>query len=123
MLATCAVVQAEGADEVRVTELMTKELMNVPGKEATMITVDYPPGGSDPVHRHNASAFVYVLESSIVMQMKGGEKVTLHPGTRFTKTPRAFTLWAKMRATRNLQNSSSYWSRDKGAPIFIPVNE
>ena len=60
-----------------------------------MITVDYPPGGTDPVHRHNASAFVYVLEGSIVMQMKGGEKVTLHPGDTFYEDPAGIHLVGK----------------------------
>ena len=57
---TTTALQAEAADQVKVTDLMTKDLVNFPGKEVTMITVDYPPGGADPVHRHNASAFVYV---------------------------------------------------------------
>jgi quercetin dioxygenase-like cupin family protein len=73
-LYTTIALQAEAADQVKVTDLMTKDLVNFPGKELTMITVDYPPGGADPVHRHNASAFVYVLEGSIVMQMKGERK-------------------------------------------------
>ena len=114
ILFTTIALQAEAADQVKVTDLMTKDLVNVPGKEVTMITVEYPPGGADPVHRHNANAFVYVLEGSIVMQMKGGEKVTLHPGgTRFTKTRQAFTSSGKMRAIRNPRNSSSFWSRTK----------
>jgi quercetin dioxygenase-like cupin family protein len=64
------------AQEAVVTPLMTKELQDLPGKEALMITVEYLPGGSDPVHRHHAHAFVYVLEGSVVMQVKGGEQVT-----------------------------------------------
>jgi mannose-6-phosphate isomerase-like protein (cupin superfamily) len=71
---------------------MTKALVNVPGKEVTMITVDYPPGAVDPVHRHYASAFVYVLEGSIVMQMKGGKQVTLHPGQTFYEDPKGIHL-------------------------------
>ena len=68
LLLSCAIASASAAEAGRVTELMTKALANVPGKEVTMITVDYPPGAADPVHRHYASAFVYVLEGSIVMQ-------------------------------------------------------
>jgi hypothetical protein len=74
---------------------VTKDLMNVPGKEVTMITVDYPPGGADPVHRRNASAFVYVLEGSVVMQMKGGKEVTLHPGETFYEDPEGIHLVGK----------------------------
>ena len=75
LLLSCATASASAAEPGRVTELMTKALVNVPGKEVTMITVDYPPGATDPVHRHYASAFVYVFEGSIVMQMKGGQEV------------------------------------------------
>jgi len=65
---------SSAAEPGRVTNLMTKALDGIPGKEATMITVDYAPGGADPVHRHNAYAFVYVLEGTVIMQMEGGRK-------------------------------------------------
>ena len=93
--------RAEEADEAKVTDLgyakitdlMTKDLVIVPpGKEVTMITVEYAPGAADPVHRHNAQAFVYVLEGSIEMQMKGAEKVTLHPGDTFYEDPEGIHL-------------------------------
>src|SRR5215467_805925 len=75
------------AQEAKVTPLLSKDLTNLPGKEGLMITVVYPPGGSDPIHRHNAHAFVYVLEGSIVMQVKGGKEVTLTPGQTFYEGP------------------------------------
>jgi quercetin dioxygenase-like cupin family protein len=62
---------------------MQKDLADVPGKEMLMITVDYPPGSVDPVHRHDAHAFVYVLQGSIVMQVRGGKEVTLVPRADF----------------------------------------
>jgi quercetin dioxygenase-like cupin family protein len=68
------------AQDAQVTPLLSKDLPESPGKEGLMITVVYPPGASDPIHRHNAHAFVYVLEGSIVMQVKGGNEVTLTPG-------------------------------------------
>jgi len=70
-----------------VKELMTKALADYPGKEALMLTVVYPPGSADPVHRHNAHAFVYVLEGSIVMAVRGGKTVTLTPGQTFYEGP------------------------------------
>jgi quercetin dioxygenase-like cupin family protein len=66
---------------------MSKELPESPGKEALMISVVYPPGAKDPVHRHHAHAFLYVLEGSIVMQVKGGKEVTLTPGQSFYEGP------------------------------------
>src|SRR5258706_4165921 len=73
--------------DAKVTPLFSKDLADFPGKEGLMITVVYPPGASDPIHRHNAHAFVYVLEGSIVMQVKGGKQVTLTPGQSFYEGP------------------------------------
>src|SRR5262245_51247240 len=83
----CATAVRLTAQQAKVTSLMTKELADIQGKEALMITVEYPPGGSDPIHRHNAHAFVYVLEGSVVMQVKGGKEVTLTPGQTFYEGP------------------------------------
>src|SRR5262244_721256 len=75
------------AQEAQVTPLMSKDLPECPGKESLMITVVYPPGSSDPIHRHNAHSFVYVLEGTVVMQLKGGKEVTLTPGQSFYEGP------------------------------------
>ncbi|HEY8514104.1 MAG TPA: cupin domain-containing protein [Candidatus Binatia bacterium] len=79
--------EARAGEAGRVTELMTQALPNVPGKEVTMITVDYAPGAVDPVHRHDGAAFLYVLEGTIEMQMEGGQKVTLEAGETFYEEP------------------------------------
>jgi quercetin dioxygenase-like cupin family protein len=84
-LAFCS--PAHGAEDTIVTTLMTKELEDITGKEAQMLVVQYPPGGADPPHRHDAHAFIYVLEGSIVMQVSGGEEVTLTPGQTFYEGP------------------------------------
>jgi quercetin dioxygenase-like cupin family protein len=115
--------RAEAVDEVKVTDLMTKDLVKVPGKEVTMITVEYAPGGADPVHRHNASAFVYVLEGSIEMQMKGGEKVTLHPGDTFYEDPEGIHLVGKNASDTKPAKFLVVLVKEKGAPILTPVNE
>ena len=78
---------AAEAPHPTVVPLLSKELADLAGKEALMITVEYPPGGADPVHRHDAHAFVYVLEGSIVMQVEGGAEVTLTPGQTFYEGP------------------------------------
>src|SRR5260370_15685601 len=81
-----AVPALAGPDAV-VTPLMSKELPEFKGKEGVMILVEYPPGASDPIHRHDAHAFVYVLEGSIVMQVRGAPEVTLSPGQTFYEGP------------------------------------
>jgi quercetin dioxygenase-like cupin family protein len=56
-------------------------------KVADMVTVEYAPGQSTPPHRHNAHVFVYVLEGSLVMGVKGKEPVTLTAGQTFYESP------------------------------------
>ena len=73
----CLMSGAAVAQEPKVTALMSKDLPESPGREALMITVEHAPGGSSAIHRHNAHAFVYVLEGSVMMQLKGGQQVTL----------------------------------------------
>jgi len=87
MLALVLGTPALGADDTIVTTLMTRELEDIAGKEAQMLVVEYPPGGADAAHRHDAHAFIYVLEGSIVMQVNGGEEVTLTPGQTFYEGP------------------------------------
>ncbi len=83
----CLMAGTAVAQEPKVTSLMSKDFAEVPGKEALMITVEHAPGGSSAIHRHNAHAFVYVLEGSVVMQLKGGQPVTLTPGQSFYEGP------------------------------------
>jgi quercetin dioxygenase-like cupin family protein len=78
---------AAAAPEPIVKPLLTKEMANIPGKEVMMLTVDYPPGGADPVHRHDAHGFIYVLEGTIVMGVKGGKEHTLKAGQTFHEGP------------------------------------
>jgi len=83
----CLTTGTATAEEPKVTSLMSKDLPESPGREALMITVEHAPGGSSAIHRHNAHAFVYVLEGSVVMQLKGGQQVTLTPGQSFYEGP------------------------------------
>jgi quercetin dioxygenase-like cupin family protein len=83
----CLMTGTAVAQEPKVTSLMSKDLPENPGREALMITVEHAPGGSSAIHRHNAHAFVYVLEGSVVMQLKGGQQVTLTAGQTFYEGP------------------------------------
>ena len=110
------------AQEAEVTPLMSKDLANFPGKEAMMITVVYPPGSSDPVHRHNANAFVYVLEGNIVMQVKGGKEVTLGPGQTFYEGPEDIHTIGRNASTTKPAKFIVLLVKDKGAPVLVPVS-
>ena len=110
------------AQEAKVTPLMSKDLAEFPGKEGLMITVVYPPGASDPVHRHNAYAFVYVLEGSIVMQVKGGEQVTLTPGQTFYEGPDDVHVVGRNASSTKPAKFVVFLVKEKGAPVLVPVN-
>jgi quercetin dioxygenase-like cupin family protein len=110
------------AEEAKVTELVSKDLINLPGKEGLMITVVYPPGSSDPIHRHNAHAFVYVLEGSIVMQVKGGKEVTLIPGQTFYEGPDDVHVVGRNASKTKPAKFVVFLVKDKGAPVVVPAN-
>ena len=109
------------AQEAKVTELMSKGLTNLPGKEGLMITVEYPPGSSDPIHRHNAHAFVYVLEGEIVMQVRGGKEVTLTPGQTFYEGPDDVHLVGRNASKTKPAKFVVFLVKDKGAPVLVPA--
>lgn len=103
-----------------VNEIMTKPLEDYPGKEALMITVDYPPGAVDPVHRHNAHSFVYVVEGSIVMQVQGGREVTLKPGDTFYEGPDDLHTVGRNASQTQPAKFIVLLLKDQNAPFFIP---
>jgi len=111
-----------GPEEAKVTPLFSKDLTNIPGKEGLMITVEYPPGSSDPIHRHNAHAFVYVLEGSIVMQLRGGKEVTLTPGETFYEGPDDVHVVGKNASQTKPAKFVVFLVKDKGAPVVVPTN-
>jgi quercetin dioxygenase-like cupin family protein len=100
---------------------MTKDLPEYPGKEAVMILVEYPPGSVDPVHRHNAHAFVYVLEGTIIMQLKGSPEVTLKPGQTFYEGPNDIHVVGKNASKTEPAKFTVLLIKDKGAPVLTPV--
>lgn len=115
------VVQVAVAQEAKVTPLMSKEFKNIPGKEGLMIVVEYPPGSSDAIHRHNAHAFVYVLEGSVVMQVKGGKQVTLTPGQTFYEGPGDLHVVGRNASRTQPAKFLVFLVKDKGAPVLVPV--
>ena len=118
----CLMSNALLAQEAKVTELMSKDLTNLPGKEGLMITVDYPPGSVDPIHRHNAHAFVYVLEGTIVMQVRGGKEVTLTPGQTFYEGPNDVHVVGRNASKTKPAKFVVFLVKDQGAPVFVPAN-
>ena len=109
------------AQETKATSLLSKPLSDIPGKEVLLITVEYPPGGHDPVHRHNANAFIYVLEGSIVMGVNGAKPVTLTPGQTFYEGPNDIHTVGRNASQTTPAKFLVFLLKDKDAPVLIPV--
>ena len=121
LLLLCLMTSTVAAQQANVAPLMSKDLKDNPGKEVLMITVEYPPASSDPVHRHYAQAFVYVLEGTVVMQVKGGKEVTLTPGQTFYEGPDDVHVVGRNASTTKPARMLVVLVKDKGAPILVPV--
>ena len=116
---TCLMSSMLLAQEAKVTELMSKDLPNFPGKEGLMITVEYPPGSVDPIHRHNANGFIYVLEGTIVMQVRGGKETTVTAGQTFYEGPDDVHVVGRNASKTKPAKFVVFFVKDKGAPLFV----
>ena len=114
----CLISGTATAQRAIVTPLMSKDLKDFPGKEGLLITVEYPPGATD---RHNAHAFVYVLEGSIVMQLKGGKEVTLTPGQTFYEGPDDVHIVGRSASKTKPAKFVVFLVKNKDAPVLVPV--
>jgi quercetin dioxygenase-like cupin family protein len=104
-----------------ITPLITKDVAGFPGEQALMYTVDFPPGFSSPVHRHNAQVCVYVLEGSVVMQVRGQAEVTLGPGQSFYEDPNDIHVVSRNASTTKPAKFLVFLINRKGAPLVIPA--
>jgi quercetin dioxygenase-like cupin family protein len=111
------------AQEPTVTPVMTKELADVPGKELVVVTVEYAPGGADIVHRHNADATVYVLEGSVIEQVKGRKPDTLTAGETFFEGPDDIHIVGRNASKTQPARILAILVKKKGAPALVPVKQ
>ena len=114
-------VPALASPEAVVTPLVEKDLPELQGKEGMMILVEYPPGAVDPIHRHNAHAFVYVLEGSIVMQLRDAPEVTLSPGQTYYEGPNDVHIVGRNASNTRPAKFVVFFVKNQGAPILEPV--
>ena len=105
-----------------IKRLLTKDLAGFPGEQALMYTVDFPPGFSSPIHRHNAQVFVYVLEGSVVMQVRGQKELTLGPGQSFYEDPSDIHIVSRNASNTKPAKFLVFLIHDKNAPLVIPAN-
>jgi quercetin dioxygenase-like cupin family protein len=122
LLLAAGTAAAQEAPQARVAPLMTKALADYPGKEVLMITVDYPPGAVDPVHRHDAHGFIYVLEGSIIMGVKGGKEVTLMPGQTFYESPDDVHTIGRNASSTKPARFLVFLLKNSGEPVLKPAH-
>ena len=109
------------APQAKLTELMSKDLTDLPRKEGLMLLIEYPPGSTDPIHRHNAHGFIYVLEGSIVMQVRGGKEVTLTPGQTFYEGPEDVHVVGRNASQTKPAKFVVFFVKNKDAPVLVPT--
>jgi quercetin dioxygenase-like cupin family protein len=105
-----------------ITPLITKDLAGSSGEQVLMYTVDFPPGFASPIHRHNAQVSVYVLEGSVVMQVRGGKEVTLGPGQTFYEDPSDIHVVSRNASSTETAKFLVCLINKKGVPLVIPAN-
>lgn len=105
----------------QVSPLLAKALADYPGKEVQIIEVEYPPGGADPVHRHDAHGFVYVLKGSIAMGVRGGKPVTLTAGQTFYEGPNDVHTIGRNASATQPAKFLVFLLKESGAPVLTPV--
>jgi quercetin dioxygenase-like cupin family protein len=112
---------ASPAAQETLTTLITKDLAGHPGEQALMYTVDFPPGFSSPIHRHDAQVCVYVLEGSVVMQVRGQKELTLGPGQSFYEDPNDIHIVSRNASRTKPAKFLVFLINKKGAPLVIPA--
>jgi quercetin dioxygenase-like cupin family protein len=122
LMLVCFMFVATEPKEAKVTSVSTTDLQGLPGKEGLTLLVEYPPGSSDPIHRHNAHAFVYVLEGSIVMQVRGGKETIVNAGQTFYEGPEDVHVIGRNASQTKPAKFVAVLVKDKGAPAVVPAN-
>lgn len=121
-LVTAPVALGQPPAEAKIAPLLTKPLAGIAGKEALMLTVEYPPGVSSAPHRHNANTFVYVLEGSVVMAVAGGKELTLKPGDTFYEAPSDVHSVSRNASDSKAAKILVLLVKDTGAAPTVPAN-
>ena len=122
LMLVCLMFVATEPKEAKVTPVSTTDLLDLPGKEGLTLLVEYPPGSSDPIHRHNAHAFVYVLEGSIVMQVRGGKETIVNAGQTFYEGPHDVHVVGRNASQTKPAKFVVVLVKDKDAPAVVPAS-
>jgi quercetin dioxygenase-like cupin family protein len=104
------------------TTLLTDPLPKLDGKEVVMLTVDVPPGGTSPPHRHNGHVYVYVLEGSMVMKTRDGPETTVRAGQSFVERPQDIHMVSRNPSATAPARFLAVIVKDVGAPVSVVLD-
>lgn len=104
-------------------DLMMKDLADLAGKQAVVRANEYPPGTSNPPHRHNAHVFLHLLEGQLIVQVKGGQPVTLKPGDTYYESPSDIHVVSRNPSASVTAKALVFMVKDIGAPATTLVTQ
>jgi quercetin dioxygenase-like cupin family protein len=104
-------------------DLMMKDLTGLAGKQAVVRANEYPPGTSNPPHRHNAHVFLHLLEGQLIVQVKGGQPVTLKPGDTYYESPADIHVVSRNPSASVTAKALVFMVKDIGAPATTLVTQ
>jgi quercetin dioxygenase-like cupin family protein len=103
--------------------LMTKDLADLPGKEALVYVIEYPPGTNNVPHRHDAHVFLHILSGQLNAQVKGGELTVLNPGDTYYESPNDIHVVSRNPSSTTPAKAILFMVHNKGAALSTPVKE
>lgn len=114
-------VQAPPAPAAASPGLMSRDVIGLPGKEVVVAAIPSPPGQISPPHRHNAQVFVYILQGTMIMQVKGGPRMTLGAGQVFYESPSDIHTVSANASKTEPAKFLAILIKDKGKPAVFPA--
>lgn len=123
MFSSVAAAQSSAPPRSSGKDLMVRELPDLAGKEALVRANVYPPGTSNPPHRHDAHVFLHILEGQLIVQLKGGQPVTLNPGDTYYESPGDVHVMSRNPSDTVPVKALIFMVKEKGAPATTLVKE
>jgi quercetin dioxygenase-like cupin family protein len=109
------------APATKVTSLLKQVLAELPGREVVMITLDIPPGGGSPPHRHPGHyIFGYVLEGTYKIKLDQGAETIVSKGQIFYEAPGQLHAISANASQTEPAKVLVFIVAESGKPITVP---
>ena len=117
------VVQGLHAEQkVKRTTLLKEALAGMHGKEAQVKHMEFPPAWVGSKHYHPGHVFVYVLEGTFIVDVKGRARRTVRAGEAFAELPGSdWVMQARNGSATDWVKILLFQVGDEGTPITIKI--